>query len=54
MKVAGFGVTRLSKISPDKAKLAQAGGNIDPSSKFFHILKPFLALDFFFDIYTLR
>ncbi|KAF3451079.1 hypothetical protein FNV43_RR07168 [Rhamnella rubrinervis] len=32
LKVAGFGVTRLSKISPDKAKLAQAGGNIDPSN----------------------
>ncbi|XP_015870960.2 integrin-linked protein kinase 1 isoform X1 [Ziziphus jujuba] len=32
LKVAGFGVIRLSKISPDKAKLAQGGGNIDPSN----------------------
>ncbi|XP_024024580.1 integrin-linked protein kinase 1 isoform X1 [Morus notabilis] len=30
LKVAGFGLVRLSKISPDKAKLDQSGGDIDP------------------------
>ncbi|KAJ7947430.1 Ankyrin-kinase [Quillaja saponaria] len=32
LKVAGFGLIRLSKISPDKAKLAQPVANIDLSS----------------------
>lgn len=35
MKIAGFGLLRLSKISPDKAKLAQSGAHVDPSSEFF-------------------
>ncbi|PON46711.1 Serine/threonine protein kinase [Parasponia andersonii] len=32
LKVAGFGLVRLCTISPEKGKLAQAGGNIDPSN----------------------
>ncbi|KAF4387588.1 hypothetical protein G4B88_003915 [Cannabis sativa] len=32
LKVSGFGLVKLSTISPDKAKLAQAGCKIDPSS----------------------
>ncbi|OVA10650.1 Protein kinase domain [Macleaya cordata] len=32
LKVAGFGLIKLSKISPDKAKLAQAGAHVDGSS----------------------
>ncbi|XVE84390.1 hypothetical protein DITRI_Ditri17bG0008700 [Diplodiscus trichospermus] len=32
LKVAGFGLLRLSKISPDKAKLAQTGGHVDSSN----------------------
>lgn len=32
LKIAGFGLVRLSKISPDKAKIAGAGDNIDPSN----------------------
>lgn len=32
LKVAGFGMLRLSKIAPDKAKLAQADAHVDPSS----------------------
>jgi len=34
LKVAGFGLLRLSKMSPDKAKLVQPGA--DRSSKFLH------------------
>ncbi|WRX22316.1 Serine-threonine/tyrosine-protein kinase [Theobroma cacao] len=30
--VAGFGLIRLSKISPDKAKLAQPNADVDPSN----------------------
>ncbi|EOY04563.1 Integrin-linked protein kinase family isoform 3 [Theobroma cacao] len=32
LKVAGFGLIRLSKISPDKAKLAQPNADVDPSN----------------------
>ncbi|XP_058094348.1 integrin-linked protein kinase 1-like isoform X1 [Magnolia sinica] len=32
LKVAGFGLIKLSKLSPDKAKLAQSGAFIDSSS----------------------
>lgn len=32
LKIAGFGLVRLSKISPDKAKIAGAGDNINPSN----------------------
>ncbi|XVF29644.1 hypothetical protein REPUB_Repub15cG0139700 [Reevesia pubescens] len=32
LKVSGFGLLRLSKISPDKAKLSQADSNVDPSN----------------------
>ncbi|OMO59400.1 hypothetical protein CCACVL1_24852, partial [Corchorus capsularis] len=32
LKVAGFGLFRLSKISPDKAKLAQTDAHVDPSN----------------------
>ncbi|KAF7805298.1 integrin-linked protein kinase 1-like [Senna tora] len=32
LKVAGFGMVRLSKISPDRARLVQPGANIDLSS----------------------
>ncbi|XP_021291565.1 dual specificity protein kinase shkC-like [Herrania umbratica] len=32
LKVAGFGLLRLSKISPDKAKLAQPNADVDPSN----------------------
>ncbi|KAK4254794.1 hypothetical protein QN277_007890 [Acacia crassicarpa] len=32
LKVAGFGMVRLSKISPDKTRLVQPGANIDLSS----------------------
>ena len=34
LKIAGFGLLRLSKISPDKAKLAQSDTHVDPSSEF--------------------
>lgn len=32
LKVAGFGLLRLSKMSPDKVKLAQSGSHIDASN----------------------
>ncbi|KAF8402412.1 hypothetical protein HHK36_013367 [Tetracentron sinense] len=32
LKVSGFGLIKLSKISPDKAKLPQPGSHVDPSS----------------------
>ncbi|XP_022761447.1 dual specificity protein kinase shkC-like isoform X2 [Durio zibethinus] len=32
LKVAGFGLLRLSKISPDKAKLAHPDAQVDPSN----------------------
>ncbi|KAJ9701774.1 hypothetical protein PVL29_006935 [Vitis rotundifolia] len=32
LKVAGFGLLRLSKMSPDKVKLAQSGSRIDASN----------------------
>ncbi|XVF84231.1 hypothetical protein PTKIN_Ptkin17bG0009300 [Pterospermum kingtungense] len=32
LKIAGFGLLRLSKISPDKAKLAQSDARVDPSN----------------------
>ncbi|XWS35379.1 hypothetical protein CRYUN_Cryun21dG0121300 [Craigia yunnanensis] len=34
LKIAGFGLLRLSKISPDKAKLAQPDTYVDPSSEY--------------------
>lgn len=36
LKVAGFGLIRLSKISPEKTKLVQPEG-VDHSSKFFKL-----------------
>lgn len=32
LKIAGFGLVRLSKISPDKAKIAGPGDNINPAN----------------------
>lgn len=46
MKIAGFGMVRLSKISPDKAKLAGAGDNIDPSNLY---MAPEVCKDEIFD-----
>ncbi|KAK9289164.1 hypothetical protein L1049_017638 [Liquidambar formosana] len=46
LKVAGFGLIRLSKISPDKVKLAQPGAHIDLSSLY---LAPELSKDELFD-----
>lgn len=46
LKIAGFGMVRLSKISPDKAKLAGAGDNIDPSNLY---MAPEVCKDEIFD-----
>ncbi|XP_010242504.1 PREDICTED: dual specificity protein kinase shkC-like [Nelumbo nucifera] len=46
LKVTGFGLIKLSKLSPDKAKLAQPGAHIDPSSLY---LAPEVYKDEIFD-----
>ncbi|XP_010251399.1 PREDICTED: serine/threonine-protein kinase TNNI3K-like isoform X2 [Nelumbo nucifera] len=46
LKVTGFGLIKLSKISPDKAKLAHPGALVDPSSLY---LAPEVYKDEIFD-----